>query len=98
MRAKRAGVETVMEPDSLDRLGSNKRDARKNLRAHDFFLADAELNVISGSFLGAFSGTQRQNAHTFTLRSSNREHCIEVEIINKNSFKKSIKHVNQDRR
>src|ERR671921_2528037 len=29
LRAKRAGVDTVMEPDSIDRLGSNKRDARK---------------------------------------------------------------------
>ena len=98
MRAKRAGVETVMEPDSLDRLGSNKRDARKIVRAHDFFLADASLMSSVGRSLGPFLGTQRQNAHTFTLRSSNREHCIEVEIINKDSLKKSIKHVNQDRR
>ena len=56
MRAKRAGVETVMEPDSLDRLGSNKRDARKVVRAHDFFLADASLMSSVGRSLGPFLG------------------------------------------
>jgi large subunit ribosomal protein L1 len=56
MRAKRAGVETVMEPDSLDRLGSNKRDARKIVRAHDFFLADASLMSSVGRSLGPFLG------------------------------------------
>src|SRR5919107_3594537 len=56
MRAKRAGVETVMEPDSLDRLGSNKRDARKIVRAHDFFLADASLMSSVGRSLGQFLG------------------------------------------
>jgi large subunit ribosomal protein L1 len=56
MRAKKAGVETVMEPDSLDRLGSNKRDARKIVRAHDFFLADASLMSSVGRSLGPFLG------------------------------------------
>jgi large subunit ribosomal protein L1 len=56
MRAKRAGVEAVMEPDSLDRLGSNKRDARKIVRAHDFFLADASLMSSVGRSLGPFLG------------------------------------------
>jgi large subunit ribosomal protein L1 len=56
MRAKRAGVETVMEPDTLDRLGSNKRDARKIVRAHDFFLADASLMSSVGRSLGQFLG------------------------------------------
>jgi large subunit ribosomal protein L1 len=56
MRAKRAGVESVMEPDSLDRLGSNKRDARKIVRAHDFFLADASLMSSVGRSLGPFLG------------------------------------------
>lgn len=56
MRAKRAGVETVMEPDTLDRLGSNKRDARKIVRSHDFFLADASIMSSVGRSLGQFLG------------------------------------------
>jgi large subunit ribosomal protein L1 len=56
LRAKRAGVETVLEPDSVDRLGSNKRDARKIVRSHDFFLADASLMSSVGRALGQFLG------------------------------------------
>jgi large subunit ribosomal protein L1 len=46
----------VMEPDALDRLGSNKRDARKIVRSHDFFLADASLMSSVGRSLGQFLG------------------------------------------
>lgn len=56
MRAKRAGVDTVMEPESLDRLGSNRRDARKIVRSHDFFLADASIMSSVGRSLGQFLG------------------------------------------
>ncbi len=55
-RAKRAGVDTVMEPESLDRLGSNRRDARKIVRSHDFFLADASIMSSVGRSLGQFLG------------------------------------------
>ncbi|HEY6536484.1 MAG TPA: 50S ribosomal protein L1 [Candidatus Nitrosocosmicus sp.] len=55
-RAKKAGVDTVMEPATLDRLGSNKRDARKIVRAHDFFLADASIMSSVGRSLGQFLG------------------------------------------
>lgn len=55
-RAKKAGVDTVMEPDTLDRLGSNKRDARKIVRSHDFFLADASIMSSVGRSLGQFLG------------------------------------------
>jgi len=56
MRAKKVGVETVLEPEVLDRLGTNKRDARKVVRAHDFFLADASLMSAVGRALGQFLG------------------------------------------
>src|SRR5436190_23040994 len=39
-KARKAGIDKVMEPAELDRLGTNKREARKLVRAHDFFLAD----------------------------------------------------------
>lgn len=56
LRAKKAGVETVMEPDTLDRIGTNKREARKVVRAHDFFLADVNLMSSVGRSLGQFLG------------------------------------------
>ena len=55
-RARRAGVDTVMEPESLDRLGSHRRDARKIVRSHDFFLADATIMSSVGRSLGQFLG------------------------------------------
>ncbi len=56
LRARRAGVETVMEPDTLDRIGTNKREARKIVRSHDFFLADVNLMSSVGRSLGQFLG------------------------------------------
>lgn len=56
MRAKKAGVERVMEPGELDRLGTNKREARKIVRAHDFFLSDTNQMASVGRSLGQFLG------------------------------------------
>jgi large subunit ribosomal protein L1 len=56
LRAKRAGVEMVMEPETLDRIGTNKREARKIVRSHDFFLADVNLMAPVGRSLGQFLG------------------------------------------
>jgi large subunit ribosomal protein L1 len=56
LRAKKAGVETVMDPDSLGRIGTNRREARKMVRSHDFFLADVNLMSSVGRSLGQFLG------------------------------------------
>jgi len=56
LRAKKAGVDQVMEPDTLDRLGTNRREARKIVRSYDFFLADATLMSSVGRSLGQFLG------------------------------------------
>jgi large subunit ribosomal protein L1 len=56
LRAKRAGVDQVMEPDTLDRIGTNRREARKLVRSYDFFLADATLMSSVGRSLGQFLG------------------------------------------
>src|SRR6188472_2230071 len=56
LRAKKAGVDQVMEPDTLDRLGTNRREARKIVRAYDFFLADTSLMSSVGRSLGQFLG------------------------------------------
>jgi large subunit ribosomal protein L1 len=45
-----------MEPAELDRLGTNKREARKVVRAHDFFLADTAQMASIGRSLGQFLG------------------------------------------
>jgi large subunit ribosomal protein L1 len=55
-RARKAGIEKVMEPQELDRLGTNKREARKVVRAHDFFLADTAQMASIGRSLGQFLG------------------------------------------
>jgi large subunit ribosomal protein L1 len=46
----------VIEPEELDRLGTNKREARKIVREYDFFLADTSLMSSVGRSLGQFLG------------------------------------------
>ncbi len=43
MRARKAQVDRVIEPEELDRLGTNKKDARKVVKGYDFFLADTTM-------------------------------------------------------
>src|SRR6478735_9769571 len=56
MRAKKAEVDRVIDPDELDRLATNKKDARKVVKAYDFFLADTSLMSSVGRSLGQFLG------------------------------------------
>jgi len=56
MRARKAQVDKVIEPEELDRLGTNKKDARKIVKAYDFFLADTALMSSVGRSLGQFMG------------------------------------------
>jgi large subunit ribosomal protein L1 len=55
-RARKAGIDAVMDPAELDRLGTNRREARKMVRAHDFFLADTTQMATIGRSLGQFLG------------------------------------------
>ena len=55
-RARKAGIEKVMAPEELDRLGTNKREARKIVRGHDFFLSDTGQMAAVGRSLGQFLG------------------------------------------
>ena len=55
-RAKKAQVDRIIEPEELDRLGTNKKDARKVVKAYDFFLADTTLMSNVGRSLGQFMG------------------------------------------
>jgi large subunit ribosomal protein L1 len=56
MRARKAQVDRVIEPDELDRLATNKKDARKVVKAYDFFFADTTLMSNVGRSLGQFMG------------------------------------------
>jgi large subunit ribosomal protein L1 len=56
MRARKAQVDRVIEPEELDRLGTNKKDARKVVKGYDFFLADTTLMPKVGRSLGQFMG------------------------------------------
>lgn len=56
MRARKLGIPTILEPQELDRLGTNKRDARKLVRRHDFFLSDTSLMASVGKSIGQFLG------------------------------------------
>jgi large subunit ribosomal protein L1 len=55
-RARNASVDAIMDPAELDRLGTNRREARKIVRAHDFFLADTAQMATIGRSLGQFLG------------------------------------------
>jgi large subunit ribosomal protein L1 len=55
-RARKAQVDKIIEQEELDRLGTNKREARKVVRAHDFFLSDTSLMASVGRSLGQLLG------------------------------------------
>jgi large subunit ribosomal protein L1 len=55
-RARRAEVDRVIQPEELDRFGTNKREARKVVKEHDFFLADTGLMATVGRAFGQFLG------------------------------------------
>jgi large subunit ribosomal protein L1 len=63
MRARNLpGIRTVLEPEELDRLGTNKREARKLVRKHDFFLSDTSLMSSVGRSIGQFLGPKGKMA------------------------------------
>jgi large subunit ribosomal protein L1 len=57
-RARKAEIDKVVEPSELDRLGTNKREARKVVKSHDFFLSDTAQMATVGRSLGQFLGPQ----------------------------------------
>jgi large subunit ribosomal protein L1 len=56
VRAERAGADRVIEAGELDRLASEKRNAKKLAREYQFFLADTSLMPKIGKILGPFLG------------------------------------------
>ena len=56
IKAKNANADQVINDDELAKLGSNKRESRKIINKHDFFLADTKLMPIVGKTLGQLLG------------------------------------------
>jgi large subunit ribosomal protein L1 len=69
LRAKKANVDAVVAPEELDRLGTNKKDAKKLAREHDFFLADTSLMPRVGKSLGPYLGPRGKMPLPITVNS-----------------------------
>lgn len=62
LRAKKANVDRVIEPDELEKVGTSKKDAKKLARQYDFFLADTALMPAVGKTLGPYLGPRGKMA------------------------------------
>ncbi len=62
LRAKNAGVDRVIEPEELARVGSNKREAKKLAASYDIFLAETSHMASVGKALGQFLGPRGKMA------------------------------------
>ncbi len=56
VRAKKAGIDRVVDSDELDKLGDEKKEAKKLVREYSFFLAEVSLMPKVGKILGAYLG------------------------------------------
>jgi len=54
LKAKEAGVKTVLGRDELEALGKSPKDIRKLANEHDFFLAEPKLMPLIARFLGKY--------------------------------------------
>lgn len=62
LRAKKANADRIIQPDELDRVGSNKREAKKLVRSYDYFVADTALMPTVGKTLGQYLGPRGKMA------------------------------------
>jgi large subunit ribosomal protein L1 len=56
VKAKEAGASSVISPDDVDRLSTNKNDVRKLVKSYDFFVSEASLMSRVGRTLGRYLG------------------------------------------
>ncbi len=56
LRARRAGADLVVEPEQLDRLQGNKKEAKRLSKEYDFFCADPTMMARIGKALGQYLG------------------------------------------
>jgi large subunit ribosomal protein L1 len=55
-RARRAEADKIIEVGELDRLSTNKKEAKKLAKSYDFFVSDTSLMSTVGRSLGQFLG------------------------------------------
>lgn len=56
LRARRAGADEVVEPDELDEMAEDRKVAKKKLKNHDVFVAEAPLMPTVGRVAGPILG------------------------------------------
>jgi len=56
LRAKKAGSDSVLAIEELDRLSTNKKDSKKLSKEYEFFIADTSAMPKVGKSLGPFLG------------------------------------------
>jgi len=56
LRARRAGVDEVVEPEALNELASDKKAAKRKLKDYDIFVAEAPLMPTVGRVAGPILG------------------------------------------
>jgi len=62
LRARKANADRVIEGEELDRIGTNKREAKKLVRGYDFFVSDTSLMPAVGKALGQYLGPRGKMA------------------------------------
>ena len=55
-RARRAEADRIIEVEELDRIGTNKKEAKKLAKSYDFLVSDTSLLSTVGRSLGQFIG------------------------------------------
>ena len=72
---QRAEIDRIIEPDELDRLGTNQKEARKIVQSYNFFLSDTAFMSTVGRSLGQFLGPKGKMPSPLPYRSASRINC-----------------------
>ena len=62
LRARKANADRVIEGEEIDRIGTNKKEAKKLVREYDFFVAETSLMPAVGRALGQYLGPRGKMA------------------------------------
>lgn len=60
LQAKNAGADLVINKEELQRLGKNRKEAKKIANKHDFFVAQVDMMPLVGRFLGPVLGPRKK--------------------------------------
>ncbi|KAF5088998.1 50S ribosomal protein L1 [Methanobacterium aggregans] len=60
LQAKNAGADLVITKEELQKLGKNRKEAKKIANKHDFFVAQADFMPLVGRFLGPVLGPRKK--------------------------------------